>query len=587
MSGINGDGASASSSPTASDNAEPPAEEMPERRWTAALPTSEAQESAARAASTLAATASLPPGRDEAPEGAAPAPPALEAVTAPTGPAIGTATAFAGPGNTPDTPGAAGAAEAVVEGTGRQTKTPDGSDRGQGSGGVGPGSDAHGKAPPRDGDDGEEDGGGSDPVFSQQLWEVQLLLDYLSGNSTRRLPDKAAAAAAGLKEDWIEQICRITWPPSGSDATQADQEALLIRVKDYLNSMAAPANGASVAFTILVAQDEGDERGRGRLPSRRPDAGKLAGMSRSRRSLARKAYPDLSGKSAGFRVGMAIIGVAVFVWLIVTCWFTWCLALGNVEVGQLAVAQARLADLQVKVAAQTTRPLAAAATSPPAPGGGEVSLTAGRGAQPPLQATSPAASGATQPGVVYCDEPALLQPVVASDGRHLTVYASPVQADLCASLEHAGKAVAASEADLAAWLPFSAGDRDATRQAARASAWISTLANSVLPIFYGLLGAAAAVLRLLSRRVRLSLLTPRDMTLALQQLALGAVVGACIGLFVATPGGDATASSELFGTAKLSGSALSFVAGFGVDAVFSALEALITRLFATAPQASR
>ena len=87
--------------------------------------------------------------------------------------------------------------------------------------------------------------------------------------------------------------------------------------------------------------------------------------------------------------------------------------------------------------------------------------------------------------------------------------------------------------------------------------------------------------------MRLSLLTPRDWTLSLQQLALGAVIGACIGLFVGAPGSDTAGSSGLFGAVKLSGSALSFVAGFGVDAVFSALEALIARLFATVPSPTK
>lgn len=50
---------------------------------------------------------------------------------------------------------------------------------------------------------------GRGAVFSQQMCEVQLLLDFLSGSPARRLPDPAAAVAAGLPRDWIEQICRI------------------------------------------------------------------------------------------------------------------------------------------------------------------------------------------------------------------------------------------------------------------------------------------------------------------------------------------------------------------------------------------
>ena len=81
------------------------------------------------------------------------------------------------------------------------------------------------------------------------------------------------------------------------------------------------------------------------------------------------------------------------------------------------------------------------------------------------------------------------------------------------------------------------------------------LGGAILPVCYGILGAAAAVLRLLSRRMRLSLLTPRDLSLSIQQLALGAVIGACIGLFVASPGSGST-TSGLLGPVSLSGSGL-------------------------------
>ena len=164
----------------------------------------------------------------------------------------------------------------------------------------------------------------------------------------------------------------------------------------------------------------------------------------------------------------------------------------------------------------------------------------------------------------------------------LAVYNSPAQAMLCADLQRQTASLADAERHTQTWYHFGGTDESkSTAAAENAAAWFGTLGNSVLPICYGILGAAAAVLRLLSRRMRLSLLTPRDLTLSLQQLALGAVVGACIGLFVATP--ESSSGGTLLGSVKLSGSALSFVAGFGVDAVFSALEALIARLFATAP----
>jgi len=114
-----------------------------------------------------------------------------------------------------------------------------------------------------------------------------------------------------------------------------------------------------------------------------------------------------------------------------------------------------------------------------------------------------------------------------------------------------------------------------------ASSLLGGLSGIVLPIFYGLLGAGAAVVRLLSAKMKECLLAPRDLLLSLIQLALGAVIGACIGLFVAPSGASAGAAATpgLFGSVHLTPSALCFIAGFFVEGVFVALEGLMRRVF--------
>src|SRR5262249_9548185 len=101
--------------------------------------------------------------------------------------------------------------------------------------------------------------------------------------------------------------------------------------------------------------------------------------------------------------------------------------------------------------------------------------------------------------------------------------------------------------------------------------------TGVLPLFYGILGAGAAVGRGLWAKMRESLLSPRDYTLALLQLALGATIGACIALFVNPSGQTPGSEVGLLGNWALSTSALSFIAGFGVEGVFVALESLVRR----------
>ena len=112
------------------------------------------------------------------------------------------------------------------------------------------------------------------------------------------------------------------------------------------------------------------------------------------------------------------------------------------------------------------------------------------------------------------------------------------------------------------------------------------MANSVLPLCYGILGAGAAVVRDLWAKMRESTLSPRDYPLALGQLSLGAVIGACIGLFI-TPAGSTGQPDGLFAGVALTGSALSFIAGFGVEGVFVALESLVRRVFNMPPPSEK
>jgi hypothetical protein len=108
---------------------------------------------------------------------------------------------------------------------------------------------------------------------------------------------------------------------------------------------------------------------------------------------------------------------------------------------------------------------------------------------------------------------------------------------------------------------------------------ILILSANALPVAYGVLGVGAAVVRGLSEKMRANLLSPRDLYLSFIQMFLGAVIGGCIGLFVATADKGASATTGLIGSIPLSASALCFIAGFGVEGVFVALQRLINRVF--------
>lgn len=386
-------------------------------------------------------------------------------------------------------------------------------------------------------------------VLDRARSEVHLLLDNLSANPETTISALTAAnPARNLDADWLERVCRISWPPDPKEATaarQADQAALLIKVKDYLNSLAKPASGATIAFTLMVTQEHD--------PRKRSGLGALIGgggggaETPSRSSLATEAYPDLEPKAHAFRRWMKGLSIALALILAATCFLSWYVAIGNAALADFSAAEKGV-DAARKRVTDAQSALVAPATA---------------AAGPAAAAARPADGGAFV--AEYCT------------GR--TRYDSAELMEACRALAESRAARNRIAEGLDRWAWFW-GDQDTAR-------WtLNMLGTAVLPVLYGFLGAAASIVRSLSRKIRASLLSPRDLQLSLQQLALGAVVGACIGLFIAGPDERGGTDLALLGPVALSSSAISFVAGFGVEAVFNALEALIGRIFNVAPPAA-
>jgi hypothetical protein len=361
--------------------------------------------------------------------------------------------------------------------------------------------------------------------------EVHLLLDNLSASPETTI---SALTAGGrpveLEEKWLEEVCRITWPPNTPGATPrslADQAALLIRAKDYLNSLAKPASGASIAFTLMVTQE--------RITAEQTP-GTVEDPAPSRSSLACDAYPDLVPKAYGFRRWMFIMALVLLAILASTCALSWYVAMGNAALADLTGASNGVAAAQKSVS--------------------EAQATLIANVTPKVPASYRSS---------YCKDNAGGYPSVELMSE-------------CETLDDRQKEYEKVSGSLTSWTP--GGDETAAR-------WVlNVLGGAVLPVLYGFLGAAAAIVRSLSRKIKGSQLSPRDFQLSFQQLALGAVIGACIGLFISQPESGKSTEMALLGPVPLSSSAISFVAGFGVEAVFQALEALISRIFNIAPAAS-
>jgi hypothetical protein len=107
---------------------------------------------------------------------------------------------------------------------------------------------------------------------------------------------------------------------------------------------------------------------------------------------------------------------------------------------------------------------------------------------------------------------------------------------------------------------------------------LGSITQYVLPVCYGLLGAMAAALRLIRRKVDAATLVPTDRARLQQGAILGVLCGAVIGLFANQVGGAENAGG-------LGLSALALIAGYNVDGVFRFLDELSDRIFGAAAKA--
>jgi hypothetical protein len=420
-------------------------------------------------------------------------------------------------------------------------------------------------------------------IFVRELNEVFLLLDHISGRWDKSLYTDGAALDGSPH---IDELCAIGLAPADDEQGRVDQAVRLLRAKDKLNAAARPATGMTIAFTLLVVGEE-DQPGWSSVWRRLTRRGRsiAAGLTDevhhhnapyydkpTRLTLARYAFPGLVKVAARFNRRIFWIVVLLLAGLVFTCVTSWHITGGNVILQHLDALKTQQASL-LKTVADAELKFAA----------DEQARRGNSNAQP-------------VPAVQFCS---------LFDDAGVPHYRSTEEYQLCARRRQIDNQLAAVRSNLRDWLlpwkqtyariaewigaPPDQRSQDVRQRGNEELAQIVTLVvgTAVLPLCYGILGAGAAVVRGLWAKMRESLLSPRDYTLALLQLALGATIGACIALFINPSGQPPGAEVGLLGSWALSSSALSFIAGFGVEGVFLALESLVRRVFNVADPAKR
>ena len=307
--------------------------------------------------------------------------------------------------------------------------------------------------------------------------------------------------------------------------------------------------------------------------------------------MAQTAYPDLVGKATGFRRVMASICIGLVAALLFTCALSWYVAYGNAALAELGTAREAMLKAQAdvdKAGAPDPRPQTSGARRP----GRKRSRTASRGAA--AGAAGQQAPPAAQPGRSRSRDSSWRgsRTAIIAPGR--AAIPAPRKSSCARRAGRTRHNVVLVEERLASWACWrpvadcqgeDIDEPDKLGVAAHAAALLSILGSAVLPFLYGLLGAGAAIIRSLSRRIRASLLSPARPAFVVPA-ARARRGGRRLHRPVRVAAGDGRLRDTLLGPVTLSASAISFIAGFGVEAVFQALEQLIRRIFNLPPPAA-
>ena len=415
---------------------------------------------------------------------------------------------------------------------------------------------------------------GEQLFLHRDLNEVLLLLDFISGRQDVhiwdigdikypvRRHDSAQAPREGdahqpgavlASIDILRRICALRYPAADTRTIEdrADDAALLLCVKDRLNSIASPSSGVMIAYTYMFIEETA---ARTRREKREEEAWGLGESTRA--DVAKTAYPGLIRSAKRFRffhrnvsrAGSAITFLAaILLWLVVY---------GVELTARFEYEQKHVTDVANQIYALADQENAAL--------------------PPDLQ------SRASVP--VRCKEKIdeqsnRIRTLCDQWIYHQARYEQAISDD--ASFEDTG---------LSSWLtmpsPVSHAQPDGKARRSIGSQEsnesitlvLSAYASFVLPVMFGLVGTIASFLRDISSRITSSILAPRDETLAIIRLILGAIAGLAVGLFF-TPASVAGQVSSGAGVLTLSASGIAFLAGYGADGFFRLIDAMIVRLF--------
>jgi hypothetical protein len=405
-------------------------------------------------------------------------------------------------------------------------------------------------------------------IFNGDVNEAFLLIDHISGRPEKSLkdldttdivlpalPDGVAPPPVPTKNgspsvsDVLIRLCQIGYPQHPDPMTKAQKAAFVLSVKDRLNALANPARGVTVAYTAMFISAADTQRAWPR--QRKSDR---AAPRAVRNDLARQAYPTLESHAQGFARLFSKFPWVMFIMLVLTASAYWDVGFGRTIVQRIEQLDKQRLDLLHPD--HQTAPTATAMNE---------------------AACTPAGTGLTTDQLQACERLQELDVRLADSRLDLYNFALTASAE-----RESGMFLRVLNYFRPIRYGFLFNGQAAPRDRPEASvAWVLSLFGTyVLPAMFGLLGTLAAMMRAIQAKVRDSLLGPRDLALSVLGLLVGPIAGLAVGLFFTPAGTTVPGGGGLSSAVSLSASGLGFVAGYGADAFFKFVDALLVRLFA-------
>jgi hypothetical protein len=454
-------------------------------------------------------------------------------------------------------------------------------------------------------------------IFAQELNEVYLLIDYVSGRADRALstltvpnPNKGQPGEPDMLSsgEVVKRLTAMRYPPDpNTPVANAQNAAILLLAKDALTAMADPARGFTIAYTKLFADAETTSARWGRSLLRRKEAtggahpaphardanhsGRPAAPPHtdSRVTVAARAFPGLQRHAQQFgrwRKHLVVLGVA---WLALTVLTYWDAGLARSVLQRLdqnsksitATEQAN-PDLINNPQCQSRDAFdKAVPTNKPGEGGGTTDAAKRALACRTLAGLHDDNSSARTDldNVFRCQ---------VSDIAVLNIVHNIVHVWCWRPLILTGRVAPPPAATVSP--PANTDASAALIDWQTAASVLSVFTTYVLPMMFAFLGTVIGAFRSIIKKIRDSELEPRDLMRMNLGIPTGLVAGVAVGLFLSPSSVPSEGAGSVAGELTLTASGLGFLAGYASQSFFTYLDNIVGTVFpntasATTPSA--